>query len=133
MTCAAFVVLLAGLALTFSSTRARVRWRALMLRRWAKATALLLNIHVTPHGAPPRPPFFLVANHLSYADIIVLASQVDCSFIAKSDVAGWPVIGLLCRCVGTIFIDRTNRRDIARVNAQAGRALAEGRGVVLFA
>ena len=132
-TCVAFVSLLAGLALAFASARARVRWRGLMFRSWAKATAALLNIRVTTHGAPPRPPFFLVANHLSYADIIVLASQVDCSFIARHDVAGWPVIGLLCRCVGTIFIDRTNRRDIARVNTQIGRALVEGRGVVLFA
>jgi 1-acyl-sn-glycerol-3-phosphate acyltransferase len=83
-------------------------------------------------GALPRAPFFLVANHLSYVDVIVLASQVDCRFIAKQDISTWPLIGLLCRSVGTIFIDRNNRRDIARVNAQVEQALAEGRGVVLF-
>ena len=55
------------------------------------------------------------------------------SFIAKKDVSRWPVIGLLCKSIDTIFINRENRRDIMRVNEQVERALAEGRGVVLFA
>jgi 1-acyl-sn-glycerol-3-phosphate acyltransferase len=131
--CVMFALLIAGLVLLFASRRARVRWRGFIFRRWAKAIAALLNIRIVTCGEPPRAPFFLVVNHLSYVDIIVLASQVDCSFIAKRDVSAWPLIGLLCRSVGTIFIDRNNRRDIARVNAQVEQALAEGRGVVLFA
>jgi 1-acyl-sn-glycerol-3-phosphate acyltransferase len=121
-----------GLALLLPSRRARIRWRSFIFRRWAKATAALFKLRITTLGVPPRAPFFLVTNHLSYTDIIVLASQVDCSFIAKKDVLRWPLIGLLCRNLGTIFIDRNNRRDIARVNAQVEQALAEGRGVVLF-
>jgi 1-acyl-sn-glycerol-3-phosphate acyltransferase len=132
MICVASALLIGGRALLFPSRRARIRWRSFIFQRWAKATAALFKIRITTLGVPPRPPFFLVANHLSYTDIIVLASQVDCCFIAKQDISTWPVIGLLCRSVGTIFIDRNNRRDIARVNAQVEQALAEGRGVVLF-
>src|SRR5690349_85129 len=83
-------------------------------------------------GAAPPPPFVLVANHLSYLDVVVLAAQTDCRFIAKLDVSSWPLVGLLCRTVGTIFVDRENRRDLVRVNAATGRAIREGVGVVLF-
>lgn len=132
VTCAAAISLVAGLVLTSLSGRARTAWRGFVFQRWAKALVALLNIHVRTIGSPPRAPFFLVANHLSYVDVVVLASQVECSFIAKADVSRWPAIGWLCRGVGTIFIDRNNRRDLIRVSAQVERALAAGRGVVLF-
>jgi 1-acyl-sn-glycerol-3-phosphate acyltransferase len=132
MSCALFALLIAGLALLFPSRRARLRWRSFIFPKSAKAIAALLRVRIATRGAPPRAPFFLVANHLSYVDIIVLASQADCSFIARSDLSTWPLVGLICRSVGTIFIDRNNRRDIARVNAQVEQTLAEGRSVVLF-
>lgn len=125
-------LLFAGLVLTIFSGRARRRWRGLILRNWAKAIAASLNLKVTVCGVAPRAPFFLVANHLSYVDIIVLASHLDCCFIAKADVSRWPIIGLLGRGAGTLFIDRANRRDLPRVNRQIERRLAEGGGVVLF-
>src|SRR5438128_7441649 len=133
VTCALFMSLLAGLALLIAARRARSRWRSCILRRWARATAALLNVKITTLGTPPPSPFFLVANHLSYLDVIVLATQVDCRFIAKRDVLSWPLIGRLCRSVGTIFIDRENRRDLVRVNAAAERIISEGVGVALFA
>ncbi len=132
VTCALFALLLAGLVLLMPFRRARGRWRGFILQRWAKATAALLNLKISAVGARPPSPFFLVANHLSYVDIVVLATQLNCRFIARKDVSAWPVIGWLCRGAGTIFIDRENRRDLVRVNAAVERALAEGSGVVLF-
>ena len=133
VTAALFALLIAGLPALMASRRARCRWRSRVLRRWARATAALLNIKITITGAPPPPPFFLVANHLSYLDVVVLATQVDCCFIAKRDVSSWPLMGLFCRRIGTIFVDRENRRDLVRVNAAVERALRQGVGVVLFA
>jgi 1-acyl-sn-glycerol-3-phosphate acyltransferase len=133
VTCGMYLLLIAGLAFTFPSRHARVIWRGIILRGWAKATAAFLKIRIAAYGAPPRAPFFLVSNHLSYVDIVVLASQFRCSFIAKKDISRWPVIGLLCQSIETIFINREDRRDIPRVNRQVERVLAEGRGVVLFA
>jgi 1-acyl-sn-glycerol-3-phosphate acyltransferase len=133
VTCGMYLLLITGLAFTFPSRHARDTWRGIILRGWAKATAAFLKIRIAAYGAPPRAPFFLVSNHLSYIDIVVLASHLRCSFIAKKDVSRWPVIGLLCRSIGTLFINREDRRDIARVNGQVERALAEERGVVLFA
>jgi 1-acyl-sn-glycerol-3-phosphate acyltransferase len=107
--------------------------RRFIFRRWAKATAALLGVKIDAQGRPPRGAFFLVSNHLSYLDIVVLAALTDCVFIAKSEVARWPVIGLLSRGMNTIFIDREKRRDTARANALIERRLAKGQGVVLFA
>jgi len=127
-----FAALLVGMALLFAFRRARLRWRGLIFRRWSKAAAWLLNVKIKTDGVPPRPPFFLVANHLSYTDIFVIASQADCRFVARHDLAAVPLVGWLCRSAGTIFIDRSKRRDIVRVGGQVERALAEGSGVVIF-
>ena len=109
------------------------RWRGLAFHKWAKATAAILGLKVAVSGTPPTPPFLLVSNHLSYLDVLAFASQRKCVFVARADLADWPVVGLLCRAAGTIFVDREKRKDVARVNGVIDQALANGRGVVLFA
>jgi 1-acyl-sn-glycerol-3-phosphate acyltransferase len=66
-------------------------------------------------------------------DVVALASRLDCVFVAKSEVAGWPFVGALCRSVNTIFVNRRNRRSLPAVLDAVGRALDGGSGVVLFA
>jgi 1-acyl-sn-glycerol-3-phosphate acyltransferase len=130
LTCA---VSAACLATAVASDESKLNLRRFIFRRWAKAAASLLGLKINARGRPPRGAFFLVSNHLSYLDIVVFAALTDCVFIAKSEVARWPVIGFLCRRMNTIFIDRGNRRDTARAAALIERALAEGQGVILFA
>ena len=74
----------------------------------------------------------LVANHLSYLDIIALASRTPCVFVAKSEVKSWPVFGWFARRAGTIFINRRSRRDAVRATDEIRAALDEGVLVVLF-
>ncbi|MEW6210371.1 MAG: lysophospholipid acyltransferase family protein [Acidobacteriota bacterium] len=111
----------------------KARWRDFLFRAWARGIVRLLRMKINLRGSPPRPPFFLVSNHLSYLDVVVLAARIDCVFIAKKDVEEWPVVGFLCRQVDTIFVDRSSRRDVVRVNSLIEKSLAAGRGVVLFA
>src|ERR1044072_4757195 len=133
ITCAFCALGLAGMLFVFAFKGSSFGWRSFIFRRWAKATAALLGLKIEAQGQPPRGAFFLVSNHLSYLDIVVFAALTNCVFIAKSEVARWPVIGLLCRAMNTIFVDRGKRRDAARVNKIVEGALAQGRGVVLFA
>ena len=91
-----------------------------------------MGARIERRGTPPEPPFFLVTNHLGYVDVLVLASQLDAVFIAKSEAAGWPIVGSLCRSVGTLFVDRRSKRDLPRVIAAIDRTLDAGQGVVLF-
>jgi 1-acyl-sn-glycerol-3-phosphate acyltransferase len=90
-------------------------------------------VRITVEGPVPAAPFYLVSNHLSYLDIVVYAATMPARFVAKREVRDWPVVGFLARAGGTIFIDRTVKRDAVRVLQDLGSAVVEGDGVVVFA
>lgn len=92
-----------------------------------------IGIRVETLGAlPAAAPRFVVSNHVSWTDIIALASIAPLVFLAKSEVAHWPVLGFLARLQGTVFVPRGSRKDIPRVNAALCDTLREGRDLVVF-
>ena len=109
------------------------RWCAWIFRRWSAGLARIFGMRITVRGRPPQKPFLLVTNHLSYIDIILLASQLGCTFISRHDVKDWPVIGHLTTLMGTIYINRDVRKDVVRVGHLIAAALARGEGIALFA
>lgn len=108
------------------------KWRTWNFRTWSRFMARVLGMKIAVRGKPPRPPFFLVTNHLSYLDILLLATQLDCLFVARSDLSSWPVLGHLATRMKTIYIDRSLRKDVVRVKALLHEALADGEGIVVF-
>ena len=101
-------------------------------RVWFKGCLLLLNIRVERHGQPfTACPTLFVANHVSWLDIPVLGDAVDGTFVAKSEVAGWPVLGWLARLVGTMFVRRHWRMALIQRNELAAR-LRSGSDIILF-
>lgn len=103
-----------------------------VVRRWARRMCAILGLQVETRGTPPAEDFLLVCNHLSYVDVIVIMSQVDARLLSKAEVKDWPVLGWLAGYAGTLFVDRTRRRDLPRVIAEIRGMLALGRGVVFF-
>lgn len=99
---------------------------------WARTLLLIFSVRVRSQGAPPKPPFFLVSNHLSYLDILVLYSRLRTRFLSKAEVAGWPGLGLITRWAGTLYIDRERQRDLSRVLPEIEANLSAGRGIVVF-
>lgn len=77
-------------------------------------------------------PLLIVANHSSWLDISVIAAAAPVVFVAKQEVARWPVIGLLAKLQRTVFVDRARRQKTRDVNAEIARRLAAGDPVVLF-
>jgi 1-acyl-sn-glycerol-3-phosphate acyltransferase len=73
-----------------------------------------------------------VCNHISWADIPVLAALLEANFVAKGEVQTWPVIGPLARHHGCIFIDRTRRTTVTSQIQTIRGALDSGRSVILF-
>ncbi|MBO6524402.1 MAG: 1-acyl-sn-glycerol-3-phosphate acyltransferase [Balneolaceae bacterium] len=110
----------------------KLGWSAKFRKKWGVATLKILGIKTKVVGEPPKPPFFLVSNHLSYVDVWVLFSQLNCTFIAKSEVREWPVIGFVLATSGMLFVDRERRRDVTRVNDEISNHLTDSQGVVLF-
>lgn len=134
VTAGLYALWLAGLPVVFVFPRASKAWRALNFRAWARAVARIAGMEIRLRGEPPRGAFLLVSNHLGYMDVVALvAARVECVFVAKSEVARWPVIGFLCRNAGTIFVDRLRHRRLPSAMAGVERALSKGIGVVLFA
>lgn len=111
----------------------RLKWRRLMTQTWARLLILIMGVRIRSFNREPQGAFLLVCNHLSYLDIIVLQSQLDCAFVAKSEVATWPILGLIVRSVGTIFIGRRVGRHIQATLKEIQDTVAHGLGVVLFA
>lgn len=74
----------------------------------------------------------LVCNHVSYVDILVLGSIAPAVFVAKSEVADWPVFGWFARGCGTIFVRRSVRSDVTRIGDEIRDRLKRGFLVVLF-
>jgi 1-acyl-sn-glycerol-3-phosphate acyltransferase len=133
VTAAYYLRWLTGAGALFAFADLRSRWRAWNFRVWARAAARVMGMKINAHNQPPAGAFLLVSNHLSYVDIVVLASQLNCVFIAKSEVAGWPILGMLCRSMNTIFINRKRKRDIVNAMGNIEKAMSHGSGVVLFA
>ena len=114
------------------SRAAGLRSHGWIVATWARSVLWILGVRLEVRGPCPLPPFFLVSNHLSYMDIPVMLSRLDANFLAKSDIASWPLLGWLARSTGTLFVDRAQRTDLKRVIPEVRAALASGRGVIVF-
>jgi 1-acyl-sn-glycerol-3-phosphate acyltransferase len=103
------------------------------VRSYLGRVGWLLGLRVTVVGRPVTGNALYAANHISWLDIPALGGTVLARFIAKSEIAGWSLIGWLAKIGGSVFVQRKKRSE-ARVQANAvTEALGEGRPVVLFA
>ena len=126
------VLLLAGLLLYAAAAPFGRRMTRLAKLVWFKGGLLVLNVGVVEIGRPFLAcPTLLVANHVSWLDILVLGEAVDATFVAKSEVSGWPILGWLARLTGTMFVKRHWRFAREQCTELAER-LRAGHDIVLF-
>jgi 1-acyl-sn-glycerol-3-phosphate acyltransferase len=94
----------------------------------------ILGVQLRVHGRCARDgrPVMLVANHVSWLDIVAINSVLPSRFVAKHEVRAWPLIGWLAAGTGTFFIQRARRRDAARVFQRLEQALRKGERVAVF-
>lgn len=109
-----------------------IPWKNRCLSIWGRGVAKCLSIHIQIEGEKPEPPFFLVANHLSYVDIIILYASLKTTFVAKEEVKSWPVLGFIAQTIGVLFINRRVKRDVKRVNDHISKSIQMGHGVTIF-
>lgn len=103
------------------------------IQAWALALLAQVAIKFEVKGSPPESgPMLLVANHISWLDIAMLLAAGHCRFVAKSEIAHWPLLGLLTRAAGTLFIARESRRDAFRVVHHMAEELRSGQVLAIF-
>jgi len=118
-------VLLGGLLLVPLLRRAAVR-------ATARALLAVLGISLVWRGPAPRPGSLLVANHVSWLDIVALLAIHPVALVAKHDIRRWPAIGLLARLSGSVFLDRTRPRLLPGTVGEVAATLRAGRSIAVF-
>ena len=115
----------------FVAPKSKRAARAAWLHRATCRHLKIFNLKPMVSGPIPASGL-IVSNHLSYLDILVLASVAPATFVSKADVRGWPVFGWLAALGGTVFIERERRTHVGAVNREVESALADGVPVVVF-
>ncbi|WP_246148644.1 lysophospholipid acyltransferase family protein [Skermanella pratensis] len=125
-----FTVLLMPVQALLVWLRSPLRHR--LPRAYHSACTRILGLQVAVTGRPVLArPTLVVSNHSSYLDIIVLGSLVPGSFVAKTEVGGWPFFGLLAKLQRTVFVDRKARNAGTHRDDMRGR-LEDGDILILF-
>ena len=107
--------------------------REARVQQWAARFLHIWRIGLQVRGTPPaHGPLLLVANHISWLDILVLHAAGFCRFVSKADIKDWPVIGMMATQAGTLYIARDSRRDALRVVHHMRDALLRGEVVAVF-
>jgi len=115
------------LAMTVSA-----RLRRVTAALWFAVCCELTGLQINVRGLPAlKRPVTYVSNHVSYLDVPVLGFLLDAVFVAKSEVASWPLFGLIARLGRTVFV-RRERRHSARQSHDLRARLARGDDLVLF-
>lgn len=119
--------------ITFAFPRLTPAEREARVQAWSRRMMQILGIGLKVRGTPPATgPVLLVANHLSWLDILVVHAARYCRFVAKSEVRHWPLIGALATGAGTLYIEREKRRDAMRVVHHMAESLQAGEVVAVF-
>ncbi len=110
----------------------RARLGSRCCRWWSRAALRIVGLEVRIEGRPRGEPFVVAANHLSYLDIWLLGAAYPTVFVAKREIASWPLFGLVARVVGTVFVDREHARDLVRAAREMEAQLDHGVPLTLF-
>lgn len=117
---------------------ARASLRARTEKHWARGVLKILRIGVQVEFEVPEAdyakfgPVLIYSNHVSWLDVFVFNAHCPLTFVAKSEIAKWPVAGFLARRSGTVFIERGRKQAVRGVVEQCVRVLRDGRSVAIF-
>ena len=107
--------------------------REMRVQAWALKFLALWDIRLQVLGHPVRSgPALMVANHISWLDILVIHAARHCRFVSKSDIREWPLVGTLATGAGTLYIERAKRKDALRMVQDMAEAMKNGDVVAIF-
>ncbi|MEU5782981.1 lysophospholipid acyltransferase family protein [Micromonospora lupini] len=129
---AASGMLLAGVGVAVLLPVLPARERQAVLRGWARGTVRAFGVRLVIKGRLPRRRALLVANHVSWLDILAVLAVAPTRMVAKREIRAWPVVGLLAAAAGTVFVDRSRPRALPATVRRLADTLRAGRSVAVF-
>lgn len=114
----------------FSSAEAKRK----RIQAWSKSLVEVfgIKIRVYQQANTPLNNTLVLANHVSWLDIMALNAVHSSRFVAKSNIGAWPIVGYLCKKTGTLFIEREKKSDVLRLNREIRAAVKNGDAVTFF-
>lgn len=103
-----------------------------IIQWWHQRTLRILGLTVVQRGKPFQSTSLVVANHISFLDISVIASLSPVTFLSKSTLRYWPVIGFIAMNIGTVFIQRNNKKAAHKITQSIATALEQRQTLVIF-
>lgn len=103
-----------------------------LIQSWLHRSAEIIGVDIQVKGTPQPSPTFVVANHISWIDIIIISSVFPISFLSKSEIRKWPVIGTLAAKAGTLFIQRGAKNGAEEAIQLMQEKLVSGHSVASF-
>ncbi len=123
------VVLLAFVFPFLSVKNQRIR-----VSKWSKKLLTIFQIYPEYLNVSliPQSGGLLISNHISWIDIFLINSHQYNRFVAKSEVASWPLFGWFANRINTLFIDRNSKSAIKHINAKITECLNKGEYICIF-
>lgn len=112
--------------------RADLRVSMRVRRRWARRLLRGVGVRLHIEGRPPDEPCLVVCNHRSYLDPILLLCDLDAFPVAKSELAGWPLLGRGAKLAGILYLQRENAHSRAAMLRLIAETIQSGFPVILF-
>lgn len=103
------------------------------VRAWSNQVLEIFGVDLVVSGEPcAHGPALVVANHVSWLDILVMNAAQPSRFVSKADVKHWPLLGSLITGAGTLYIERESRRDAMRVVHHVAERLRASDLITIF-
>lgn len=122
--------------LWFKFPRASREQKLAHIQTWSRhvleVMGIRLNIAPSSTFIWPNKTQLLVANHVSWLDVLVIQALQPCVFVAKSEVRHWPVVGSMAHACGVVFVDRSAASSARKMVDDVGSALHHGYCVAGF-
>lgn len=99
---------------------------------WCRLALATLGVRARVVGNLPAPGSLVAFNHIGYLDILIAGALCPGRFVAKEEIARWPLIGLAARLAGTLFVDRASPRRSREFLETSARSLSRGDRLLLF-
>lgn len=113
----------------------RLHFKARLLQLTCQTCLKIFKIEVqlkSEKNSKKTTPVFIVSNHLSYIDVLIISACYPSLFVTSTDTLAIPFIGTITRFFGCIFVNRKKPYQIKKEIRSIHHLLDLGLNVVVF-